>query len=665
MLTLFGVLLAALLLGLAWLEWHGWTPLQGTVEERLSLKLHHDVRFQGGFAMHLWGGPRVRVDSLQVAQPRWLTGAQAEEPMLRAEHLELHVPYSTVWKALTGHALETWRIGAIDVAGLQARLMRDTAGRANWSLDPSGKAPVTPPGSKPATLPEVDRLVVSNGRIVMQDDALALNVDASVATTEGALSTPGQGLTVHGKGSYKRNRFEVHASASGALPLLGDPAKAPPVPITIKAEAGASRVNFDGVTRDLLSLGSLEGKLDLSGPSLAAIGDVVGVTLPTTARFALTGTLKKQAELWGMQVRELRIGESRLSGRFTFDRAVQPPMLKGELDGTRLALADLGPAFGAPAEGAPNNPPPPSGHVLPQREFDVPSLKAMNAAVKVRLQSVSLGSVFAQPFQPLEADLTLTHGVLTIDKLVAHTAGGSLGGSLKLDSGGAKLLWDTHLNWSGIQLENWLKRADKPGSTDDASPKTPYVSGELAGKANLRGQGNSTASLLGSLGGDALVWVRAGQASRLIVEAISLHVAEALGLLLTGDKMQPMSCAVARIDAHQGVLTPQAAVVDTPSATILVSGSVSLAKEELDLMLTSKPKSLSPLSLRTPVDVKGSFADPHVSLHANPLSFKVLSAAALATLAPLAAIIPLVDTGSKDASGEACNQALQALKAVR
>jgi uncharacterized protein involved in outer membrane biogenesis len=259
--------------------------------------------------------------------------------------------------------------------------------------------------------------------------------------------------------------------------------------------------------------------------------------------------------------------------------------------------------------------------------------------------------------------------VLTIDNLVARTAGGNVGGSLKLDSTKKdKLLWDARLNWSGIKLENWLKPSDKPGPAENkAQPdaKEPYVSGELAGKANLKGEGNSTARLLGSLGGDSVVWISQGRVSRLMVEALSLHVAEALGLLITGDKMQPVQCAVAKIDAKQGVLTPEAAVVDTPSATILASGSVSLAKEQLDVMLTSRPKSFSPLSLRTPVDVKGTFADPKIGLHANPLSFKVVSAAALATVAPLAAVIPLLDKGQQDTSGQACGQAVEALKKAR
>ena len=386
------------------------------------------------------------------------------------------------------------------------------------------------------------------------------------------------------------------------------------------------------------------------------------VTIPTTRIRSLT---------FDPPLPTLQLGASRLNGTFSFDRRPPVPLLKGELSGSNLALADLAPAFGAPAPGAPENPALPAGSVIPQREFDVPSLRAMDAQVALRLQQASLGALFAQPLQPLNADLTLKSGVLTIGNVLARTAGGSLGGSVKLDGNGKTLLWDTRLNWSGIKLEYWLNMPKDPKSTPPVDPKATakagetkrsYVSGELEGKADLKGQGNSTAQLLGSLDGHATTWVKGGRVSRLIVEAISLHLPEAIGLWLTGDEQQPMQCAAARVLARNGQLIPEVAIVDTPSSTILASGSVSLAKEELDLTLVSHPKTMSPLSLRTPIDVQGKFADPDISLHPNPLGPKVLGAVALGAIAaPLAALVPLIDVDKQDEQG-GCGRALQILQ---
>jgi hypothetical protein len=52
--------------------------------------------------------------------------------------------------------------------------------------------------------------------------------------------------------------------------------------------------------------------------------------------------------------------------------------------------------------------------------------------------------------------------------------------------------------------------------------------------------------------------------------------------------------------------------------------------------------------LRTPVHVRGSFADPAISVEKGPLAKRVGTAALLALLNPLAAVIPFFDTGSDD-----------------
>jgi uncharacterized protein involved in outer membrane biogenesis len=186
------------------------------------------------------------------------------------------------------------------------------------------------------------------------------------------------------------------------------------------------------------------------------------------------------------------------------------------------------------------------------------------------------------------------------------------------------------------------------------------VSGQLKGLAQLRGQGASTAKLLASLNGTVDTWVADGRISHLVVEAIGLDVAKVLGIVITGDKPLPMNCAAAHLTASKGQVVPDTAVVDTPASTVLVSGNMSLVNERLALTVTAQPKSMSPLSLRTPLHVEGTFVNPHVTLDPNPLGIKVLASLALAAVNPLAALIPLVDVGDSDTNG--CAQTLQRLR---
>ena len=60
------------------------------------------------------------------------------------------------------------------------------------------------------------------------------------------------------------------------------------------------------------------------------------------------------------------------------------------------------------------------------------------------------------------------------------------------------------------------------------------------------------------------------------------------------------------------------------------------------------PKDFSPFALRTPVRLRGTFKSPSVSLDPAKLGARVGVAALLGLLNPLAALIPFIDTGSKD-----------------
>jgi AsmA family protein len=60
------------------------------------------------------------------------------------------------------------------------------------------------------------------------------------------------------------------------------------------------------------------------------------------------------------------------------------------------------------------------------------------------------------------------------------------------------------------------------------------------------------------------------------------------------------------------------------------------------------PKDFSPLALRTPLHVRGSFANPVVSVEKSGIGARLGAAALLSFLNPLAALIPLIDIGNSD-----------------
>ena len=646
-----------------------WPFLRHPLERQLSAVLERPVSFGDGFGVRFLGAVRAHADSLVIGPgaagaPTLVDEHGQPRDFMRAGKVRLALGYGTLWQQYR-HTGQPLQVRLLDVDRLELNLKRDADGRANWQF---GAAQPATAASAPE-LPRFERLTVRDGDVRVEDVPLQVLADAHVSTREGSAVAPAAsapvvritsaasgasaaqasvdddapGLRVDGKGSYRKAPLLLQLRSSGLMPIASSEADAPPVPVWLDVHSGKSRIRLDGSATDVLHFGGLDARFDASGPSLAAVGDALGVTLPTTAQFATHGRLRKHGAVWEAGVAAMDIGSSRLHGDFRFDTAPAVPLLSGTLAGSRLAIVDLGPAFGGSTPDAPKQAK--AGHVLPDREFDIPSLKAMNADVGVALELVDLGTDKLEPFKPLQGRIALRDGVLDLHDLVARTSAGQVQGRIALDSRPAVPKWNADLRWDGIQLDRFVKARDiaAPKDANGRRIETGYISGALGGNAQLAGAGKSTAKLLASLDGSARLWVRDGKVSHLLIEAAGIDIAQGLGVYIKGDDALPMQCAVAQLQLVNGKVLPEVGVLDTRDTTLIVGGELSLADESLDLKLTAHPHDFSPLALRAPVDVTGSFSDPRVKLEAKPLVARGAAAAALSLASPLASLLALVD----------------------
>ena len=614
-----------------------------TLDRRVSLRADPAVRSK--VVIHLLGGIEITAAHIEIGAPGW----SAAPHTLQARDARMTLRYADLWRAGRSEPLH---VHALRAAQLDGQFERLADGRASWQF---GKKTDTPDTAEPAThLPSFGRLQVDAGSLIYRDALLAADVDGRFSLGEGLAgpgaapdaSRPAPGLQFNAKGSYRRLSLRIDVKAAGLLPLVADDAATTALPVTVDAHLGRASVSFKGTATDALHLRALKGRFIVQGPSLAAVGDPLRVTLPTTATFRAEGLLAKEGVVWNTVLDQVSIGASRLAGSFTYDPRPRVPVLAGRLTGTKLMLADLGPAVGGsvpntavPAASAAQRSNGRPGRMLPDREFDLPALRAMNANVLIAVDSVDLGSGLLEPLKPLRTHLLLTDGVLALRDLDARTGQGHLGGMVQLDGRAAQALWTADLLWDGVRLESWIHQAR-------ANDAPPYATGNLNGGARVAGHGKSTAAILGSLRGEVRMHLVNGTISHLAVEAAGLDIAQGLGVLFKGDDALPIQCTVADLIAEQGVLRPRVFVLDTTESTIWVDGSMSLASEALDLRLVVTPKDFSPLALRTPIHLRGTFANPSVSLDKGKLGTRLGASALLALINPLAALIPLMDIGN-------------------
>ena len=645
-----GLLLAALALG----EAAGWPFLRAPLEAALSSRLERRVALApagGAFSVRFLGVLRLQASQLVIGAPAW---SQAPH-LLDGQNVTLELGWHDLWRAWRAPGVEPLRVRRLDAAHLDAHAERLADGRASWLLGPAAAAS----SPTPAPLAHFGRLGVAAGTVHFTDIAQGTAVEARMTLAEGsAAGAPAAKFTLSASGRYQRLPLKLELQSGGLLPWTGGEEHAPdPVALKVQATLGRATLAFDGTTTGLLQAGGLNGHFRVQGPSLAAVGDPLRVTLPTTAAFVAEGELQRRDTTWLAQVADATIGGSRVHGTFAYQAGPGRPRLTGQLSGPRLLLADLGPAVGAPADGSGARG---GGKVLPARPFDLAALRVMDADVRIVIDELNLDTPKLEPLRPLRAHLLLNDGVLELQELDARTAQGSLTGRLSLDGRGDTALWKADVRWSGVLLQQWLRLARKEGDP-------PWVTGRLNGNAAVQGQGRSTAEILASLQGTVRTSLLGGTLSHLAVEAAGLDLAQTLGVLLSGDDALPVPCAVADLEAQAGVLKPRTLVVDATDSVLWMDGTLSLAAETMDLRVVVAPRDFSPLALRTPLRVSGPFSSPNVTLARNPLSGKVGAALLLALINPLAALLPMLDagnTGGADSHAAGC-QALAARIAAR
>lgn len=644
----------------------GWPFLRGPAESFASDQLERSVRFDKPFKVRFIGGLRLELGGLHISAPEKFNVPH----LVETSDISLNLRYSDILNRDNAVPL---RIKSLRVDEILTYLVRNDKGEASWQFKPDDDKEPTP-------FPRIETLQVKDGNAIIRDAMTQTDVKLAFDSQEGsAESKPVSHTKINGM--FREHEIKGEMRTNGLLPIASQEADAPPMDSKGWVEYGGVRVDFAGQAADLLGEKSINAKFWAKGPSLSLVGELFKIALPTTTAFKFEGDVKKEEDLLLVNIAKARIGQSDLTAKFKYDERGRVPKLTGDLNGKRFVLADLAPAFGANNEDG-SAVKAREGRVLPNRPLNLPTLNRFDADIKVDLEMVDLGNAFRRHISPFRAHLTLDSGNLSLAKIYAKTADGTLAGLISVDASGFPEVdkremdktvkqkpardmptWRINLDWKDINLEKWLQasqaRKEKAEKENKEIP-VAYVTGTLNGKTRLTGKGESTAALLSSLDGEATAYIGKGTISHLVIEALGLDLAQSLGLIIKGNKSLPMQCAIVNLESKNGVFKPNVALVDTPVTVILADGNINMLKEQLDLRLIAKPKNVSPFTVRSPIKVTGSFADPEIGISATPIAARVLGSIALSFINPLAALLPFIDPGAE--SEYSCTDAIKEIK---
>ena len=545
-------------------------------------------------------------------------------------------------------------------------LEKNGRGEANWHFATGAK--VAARGAAPTQrkeIPVVQRLDLDRGHVIYRDARLGRSATVDLNRLEIKDDRADRKVQVAGDGQYAVQVAGEQQSQGGpfAIRFFGGPwaqlqASDQPYPLDLDLTLGDVQAKVSGTVTEPVRLGGLDLRIDVRGDNTANLFAISGIALPPSPPYGFTGKLDRRGSEWRLTDMSGRMGGSDMRGMVALDTGRERLLLKADLASDNLLAKDLGPFIGASpggqageevAAGRSKGEGSPRGKVLPDKEIDLGRLNAMDADVAFKADHIDIPIL---PFDRLETKMTLDGGTLKLQPAVIRIGDGTVRTLLTLHGSKTPVRVDVDTRIERVNVKEFLR----------GSGFAQETAGTLGGRAQVRATGTSVAQILGSADGEVFVVMAGGRFSHLMMELAGLDIAESLGFALKGDEPIPIRCIVADLPARQGVFTTRTLIFDTTDTIIPGNGTINMREETADLTLTPVPKDFSPLSVRSPIRIQGTFADPSVftdpaRLGVNTTIKKIINA----VLTPVIGLLPPIDEGvGKDTD---CDALIQQAKA--
>ena len=600
----------------------GWGWLRAPIERLTLEKTGRALLIKGDLNVALgWPWPRLRANTVSFANPVW---AQ-EKQMISADAVEIAVDLPQLfWGNIVFP--ELWLERPVVFLELGSE------GRKSWLLDLNQQ-------NEDAQI-RIDRLTLDDGLLGYDDAAQKTSVRANLATEKPSVATGAPGLVFSAHGQYKGLPFNAKGKGGSALTLRDERTA---YPLIIDASTGRTSVQAKGSVTNLLKLSVVDMHMALRGDNMEQLFPLLGIAFPATPAYATEGHLLHSGTRWSYEKFSGHVGSSDIAGSGQIDVGGKRPTLSAELTSDLLDIVDLGPMIGArpgsvqaarQAAGVPAQTATPlRARVLPDLPFKTDRWNSVDA--EVSLQARTIRRAKELPLENLTTHLSLRDAVLRLDPLNFGLAGGELNAVIALDGRADPIQVQAQVRAKKVLLEKLFPTF--------AQSQTSV--GQINGEFNLSGHGNSVASMLASAQGKVGLVVTGGEISKLMMEKVGLHLWEILQLNLSGDRLVKLRCVVADFDVKSGKMQANALIFDTQVTTLIGVGSIDLGQERLDLTFNQKTKNTSPVALRSPIYIRGSFARPEVGVDKMRMAQRALGALVLGIVNPLLALIPLIDAG--------------------
>lgn len=348
----------------------------------------------------------------------------------------------------------------------------------------------------------------------------------------------------------------------------------------------------------------------LKGASLPRLASLFDYDLPELGSYELSGEVTYADQRVTLSDLQALVGRSDVAGDIEIEWEEPRPRVTGTFSSKLVDLkVQERPASKAvmmesrePPEGATESAPDAVGpRIIPDWRLPVEALHSLNMEFLWTIKRLSAPPLLVEE---TNAMLTLKNGVLTVGPLALAHDGSMKTGRFTIDGTGkvphvAIEITAIDVNYGGLF-------------------KAFNITDKVEGRADIyltaEGQGRDIGEVVGAANGH--LEIVAGPATwenRLIHLWASNLMTAMLSKAWSRGRASQYNCGATYIDIHNGEMDTGALLIDASDYSVAAAGTLNLGTEDLDLVVTPRPKSLALLSLAVPARLTGPLAAPKVS----------------------------------------------------
>lgn len=596
------------------------------VQERMKAATGRDLVIAGDIDVSFSLSPRLSAKQVSFRNAAW-----SDIPdMASLNDIEAEI---ALLPLLSGEI----RINEVVLRGGQVVIETNKDGVGNWVLDLAPQQAPAPAESATTAsgLPKIDRMTIEDVTLLHRDgqsgEQHTLAIKRFVAE-----EAPGAGIKVEIKGAWNERPVELAGTVGAPRQFTEGP-----LPLNLQGKLGEVALGLRGEIGDPTTFSDLSLDVTSSGPSLAALGDILGIALPNSAPYALQTRLTGAGGKFTFADIGAKVGGSDAAGNIVLDTASEVTGLTVTLASQRLDFKDLGLDEGGGTSASNSD-----GRLFSAEPWPLDWLKHVEGEITWPIGTLVRGGASAQD---VAVNLAIKDGTAALKYVKAKIEGGTIDGNGSLKPGKSSPVLALKLDAKGIQSAPLLNMM---GLEDVLTVGRVNMNMEVNGPAtSLRG-------LMGGLNGKAGFSTGSGQIRNAFAQ---LLLANLFGLLTPIDgNASSISCIAGNFDIKQGIASTRGTVVETPGATVVGTGHIDLRNERIDMRVDPKSKNLNLSAIAVPMRITGPLASPNVipdpvATVGNTVNFAT-GTVNVATLGIFGALTGL--DGSSDATANPCATAV-------